>query len=637
MDDLLSTALVTGPDMSDVQVEIIKVLRSQPAEGEFEEKSRRLKRLLPLLTNIDLSGPFGSKALIAACYTGDAECATVLIIAGCDPIAASDVVMPDDSGEMGATPLIAAAARGNIGCIRACLQAGADPTVKTKALGSKWKNVGTECPTKGVEVFNELLKEALRTKSTFSSFEVASFGLQELEVDSFIRVDSAPPPPPPIVVAVAAAAAAAVVAVVAPQPPSSTTAAAASSRPCSPQPPVPSTAATDLAAHGAGASAVKGFQDAADPRWSKSAIAAAAETAPAAITEAAPVPQQQPPLPLPLPLPLPPPQAKQSQAQRVAAGGRQRALTIDERKAIQTMSENERKAFWAMSDEERKVFLALSDEERKAFLARSDEDSQQKQRAPPEYFVQAASAGRTALDGALISGVPEAIRIMREVSHTNAAMMARRTSAYTKAHLGVERVNRQAIAVHVIDYTDAFVDTRFIIETEDNYRGERKCYYATRSLKDFQRLHEEMVHDYAGLPKGALQNTAPQCANKRSDQAKRERMRKLEEYLRLVLAHVESSVGGGHRIFRKDPKRPQPWERSPAELPYELVMFLGLEDTGFPESCRPAVQQLRRAASGQGAAAGALPAGGIVTAGSRPGSRNALPPNGNKNVACPMQ
>ena len=96
MDDLLSTALVTGPDMSDVQVEIIKVLRSQPAEGEFEEKSRRLKRLLPLLTNIDLSGPFGSKALIAACYTGDAECATVLIIAGCDPIAASDVVMPDD-------------------------------------------------------------------------------------------------------------------------------------------------------------------------------------------------------------------------------------------------------------------------------------------------------------------------------------------------------------------------------------------------------------------------------------------------------------------------------------------------------------------------------------------------------------
>eukprot|EP00900_Chrysochromulina_parva_P016359 jgi/Chrpa1/24724/Chrysochromulina_OHIO_Genome00007412-RA len=486
--------------MSDVQMEIIKVLRSQPAEGEFEEKSRRLKRLLPLLTNIELSGPFGSKALIAACYTGDAECATVLIIAGCDPIAASDVVMPDDSGEMGATPLIAAAARGNIGCIRACLQAGADPTVKTKALGSKWKNVGTECPTKGVEVFNELLKEALRTKSTFSSFE-----------------------------------------------------------------------------------------------------------------------------------------AKQSQAQRVAAGGRQRALTIDERKAIQTMSENERKAFWAMSDEERKVFLALSDEERKAFLARSDEDSQQKQRAPPEYFVQAASAGRTALDGALISGVPEAIRIMREVSHTNAAMMARRTSAYTKAHLGVERVNRQAIAVHVIDYTDAFVDTRFIIETEDNYRGERKCYYATRSLKDFQRLHEEMVHDYAGLPKGALQNTAPQCANKRSDQAKRERMRKLEEYLRLVLAHVESSVGGGHRIFRKDPKRPQPWERSPAELPYELVMFLGLEDTGFPESCRPAVQQLRRAASGQGAAAGALPAGGIVTAGSRPGSRNAVPPNGNKNVACPMQ
>ena len=636
MDDLVSTALYTGPDMSDVQAEIMKVLRSQPAEGEFEEKSRRLKRLLPLLTNMDLSGPFGSKALIAACYTGDAECATVLIIAGCDPIAASDVVMPDDSGEMGATPLIAAAARGNIGCIRACLQAGADPTKKTKALGSKWKRVGTECPTKGVEVFNELLKEALRTKLKFSSFEVASFRLQELEVDSFIKVESTPPPPLPAVVAVAAAAAAAaaaVVAVVAPQPPSST-AAPASSRPCSPPPPVSSTAATELAAHEAGASAVEDFQDAADLRWPMSARAAAAETAPAATTAAAPFPQQPPPLPLP----LPPPQATQSLAQRMAAGGRQRAQTIDERKAIRTMSENERNAFWAKSDEERKAFLAMSDEERKAFLARSDEESMQKQRVPSVYFVQAASAGRTALDGALISGVPEAIRIMREVSHTNAAMMARRTSAYTKAHLGVERVNRQAIAVHVIDYTDAFVDTRFIIETEDNYRGERKCYYATRSLKDFQRLHEEMVHDYAGLPKGALQNTAPKCANKRSDQAKRERMRKLEEYLRLVLAHVESSVGGGHRIFRKDPKRPQPWERSPAELPYELVMFLGLEDTGFPESCRPAVQQLRRAASGQGAAAGALPAGGIATAGGRPGSRNVVPPNGgHNNAACPMQ
>ncbi len=365
-----------GAEMSTSQTQIIEVLRTVPAEGEVQEQSR-LEKLVPLLPGEDLSGPFGTIALMAACDVGDAECAQVLIMAGCDPNAASEEAGAGDAGETGATPLIAAAARGNVGCIRACLQAGADPTVKT-------------------------------------------------------------------------------------------------------------------------------------------------------------------------------------------------------------------------------------------------------------------SADRTALDVALVSGVPEAIRVVREAPHTRAAGIARRTSAYTKAHLGLERLNRQAIAVHVIDYTDAYGDTRFIIESEDNYRGERKCYHVTRSLSDFRRLHEEMVHDYASLPKAALQNTAPKSVNKHSDEAKRERMRKLEDYLRLVLAHVEQSVGGKYQVFRKDPKRPQ---RSPAELPFELVIFLGLEDTGFPEGCRATLRQLRQGAGGGDGAVEATagtPAGGAA-AGGRLEGRSTTPPDGVDKAGCPVQ
>ena len=206
-----------------------------------------------------------------------------------------------------------------------------------------------------------------------------------------------------------------------------------------------------------------------------------------------------------------------------------------------------------------------------------------------------SSAGRTFLDAAISSGNIEAIRIAREAPHAAAAAEARRTSAYTKAHLGLDRLNRQAIAVHVIDYTtDARGETRYVVESEDNYHGERKCYYVERSLSQFRQLHDEMVRSYASLPKAALQNTAPKCPGRQSATAKRERMHNLEEYLRLVLSHIEQSVGGKYQVFRKDPNKPGKNDRSPAELPFELVVFLGLEGTDIPDACRDAVQMLRK-------------------------------------------
>lgn len=250
------------------------------------------------------------------------------------------------------------------------------------------------------------------------------------------------------------------------------------------------------------------------------------------------------------------------------------------------------------------------------------------------------STKRTALDAAKASGEHEAIRLMREAPHTRAAAIARRSSAYTKSHLGLDRLYRQAIAVHVIDWTDASGDARFVIESEDNFQGERKCYHVTRSLAQFRRLHDELVRQYATLPKASLQNTAPKCADKHSDEAKRDRMRKLEEYLRGVLSHVEQSVGGKYQVYKRNMNKPDPRERPPAELPFELVMFLGLEDTCFPEECRVAVQRLRQgdAAGGvAGAKSGGADAGGADGA-ARGGRGGRLGRTGDDDKqGCPVQ
>ena len=200
------------------------------------------------------------------------------------------------------------------------------------------------------------------------------------------------------------------------------------------------------------------------------------------------------------------------------------------------------------------------------------------------------SLERTALDAAKAHGGEEAIRVLREAPHTKAAGIARRTSAYTKTHLGLDRLHRQAIAVHVIDYTEMNGQMRFIIESEDNFRGDRHCYIVTRSVPEFRQLHEEMTSDYPTLPK-----TFPVSGKSKGLTAavKVERMIALEKYLRLVLGKVEESVGGKYSVFRRDTSKLAEPARSPAELPYEIVMFLGLEDTGFPDSCRAAIQALR--------------------------------------------
>mmetsp|Transcript_23088 Transcript_23088/g.58873 ORF Transcript_23088/g.58873 Transcript_23088/m.58873 type:complete len:350 (-) Transcript_23088:129-1178(-) len=217
------------------------------------------------------------------------------------------------------------------------------------------------------------------------------------------------------------------------------------------------------------------------------------------------------------------------------------------------------------------------------------------------------SLGRTALDAAASSGSEEAVRVMREAPHIKAAAISRRTSAYTKAHLGLNRMFRQAIAVHVIDYTDTHGDTRYLIESEDNFRGERQCYYVSRSVSEFRQLHSVMVNDYAALPKSSFPYAGK--AKAQSAEAKRERMMKLEDYLRLVLSKIEESVGGRYAAFHKGtaPFLKPEKERSPAELPYEIVMFLGLEDTGFPDSCRAAIQALRHRDGGSNDSAGVRP------------------------------
>ena len=77
-------------------------------------------------------------------------------------------------------------------------------------IGHRWRKLGRRRPTKGVELFNEALSEALRTKQEFTQKEIDEFRLPNLTVESFIQVGdrffraedgatppSPPPPPPP--------------------------------------------------------------------------------------------------------------------------------------------------------------------------------------------------------------------------------------------------------------------------------------------------------------------------------------------------------------------------------------------------------------------------------------------------------
>ena len=77
-------------------------------------------------------------------------------------------------------------------------------------IGHRWRKLGRRRPTKGIELFNEALSEALRTKQEFTQKEIDEFQLPNLTVDSFIQVGdryfraedgatppSPPPPPPP--------------------------------------------------------------------------------------------------------------------------------------------------------------------------------------------------------------------------------------------------------------------------------------------------------------------------------------------------------------------------------------------------------------------------------------------------------
>jgi len=55
------------------------------------------------------------------------------------------------------------------------------------AFGTNWKNKGGDRPTKGDEITNEKLSEALLERQQFTDDEVKAFHLRRLEEDSFIK------------------------------------------------------------------------------------------------------------------------------------------------------------------------------------------------------------------------------------------------------------------------------------------------------------------------------------------------------------------------------------------------------------------------------------------------------------------
>ena len=58
-----------------------------------------------------------------------------------------------------------------------------------RTLGSRWRKVGHQKPKMGNEIFSQQLEAALRTKQEFSKEEVAAFDLEDLRLDSFIKVE----------------------------------------------------------------------------------------------------------------------------------------------------------------------------------------------------------------------------------------------------------------------------------------------------------------------------------------------------------------------------------------------------------------------------------------------------------------
>ena len=213
------------------------------------------------------------------------------------------------------------------------------------------------------------------------------------------------------------------------------------------------------------------------------------------------------------------------------------------------------------------------------------------------------SAGNTPEDVVKASGRAEAMRVMKSAPQTQAAFDERRNSAYTRAHLGLDRIARQAIAVHIIDFTEDGKETRFEIESEDNFKsrftdksedgggGEdaRSIYTVHRSVSDFKKMHEELCSEYSTMPPGSF-TMAPR---RLTYEENCERMRQLQDYLRFALSVVERAAGGGLNRFRGGGKK----GRDVAELPIQLVTFLGLEDSDYPEQLRPVVQSLKAANS----------------------------------------
>jgi hypothetical protein len=60
------------------------------------------------------------------------------------------------------------------------------------ALGTLWEPVGIDCPTTGAEISDDALSTALLTRHAFSADEVKAFGIEDLAVHSFIKVQYRP-------------------------------------------------------------------------------------------------------------------------------------------------------------------------------------------------------------------------------------------------------------------------------------------------------------------------------------------------------------------------------------------------------------------------------------------------------------
>ena len=117
-----------------------------------------------------------------ACFHGHRRCAEILLQVRADVDGAF-------RGNTFTTPLMLACEMGQAECVELLLRHRANPNIYLLqfASGLKWEVSGTHKPTKGTELTNKKLVEALRSKTDFTEDEWGEFGIEELNTTHYIK------------------------------------------------------------------------------------------------------------------------------------------------------------------------------------------------------------------------------------------------------------------------------------------------------------------------------------------------------------------------------------------------------------------------------------------------------------------